>query len=345
VRFTYDETVRTIDWIAELAREEGFDCELERTGYLEIALYPKHERENEEKEAACRRVGIELELFDREKMRATIKSERFLGALHFPKAAILHPGKYLSGLKKAALEKGVRLFEQSPVQNVVDDGCGYDIATARGRIRAETLVVGLNAYLLAARLGIVRDRAVSLFSFILLTEPLAEAHWKGIGWSGRQGYTDTRRVHNYVRLTGNRIPFGGRVRYHFGLESPRGVEWLFEELRREFLLTFPCLKDVAITHRWCGPVALTWRRAPEIGRAGRNRRAFYALGYSGMGVSLATLSGRVLADLIEGRDEAWENLLYLHDPVTPLPPEPFRYLGFQGGYLGMRLMDFLDRLS
>jgi glycine/D-amino acid oxidase-like deaminating enzyme len=345
VRFTYDETVRTIDWIEELAREEGFDCDLERTGYLEIALYAKHERENEEKERACRDVGVELELFDREKMGSAIRSERFGGALHFPKAAILHPGKYVSGLKRAALAKGVRLFEESPVENVADDGRGYEAATAHGRIRAETLVVGLNAYLPAARLGIVRDRAVSLFSFILLTEPLSEARWKEIGWSGRQGYTDKRRVHNYVRLTGNRILFGGRVRYHFGLESPRGIERLFAELKRELLKTFPSLRDIAITHRWCGPVAITWRRAPEIGRTGRNGRAFYALGYSGMGVSLATLSGRVLADLIEGRDASWENLLYLHDPVAPLPPEPFRYLGFQGGYLSMRFMDFLDRFS
>jgi len=101
VRFTYGETVRTIDWIEELAREEGFDCELEHTGYLEIALYPKHERENEEKEKVCRNLGIELELFDREKMRSTIRSERFGGALHFPEAATIHPGKYVSGLKKA----------------------------------------------------------------------------------------------------------------------------------------------------------------------------------------------------------------------------------------------------
>jgi glycine/D-amino acid oxidase-like deaminating enzyme len=297
VRFTYDETVRTIDWIEALAREDAFDCELERTGYLEIALYPKHEHENEEKERACRDVGIELELFDRETMRSVIPSERFLGALHFPKAAILHPGKYVSGLKKAALAKGVRLFEESPVENVVDDRCSYEVATIHGRIRAETLVVGLNAYLPAARLGLVR------------------------------------------------ILFGGRVRYHFGLESPRGIEQLFTELKTELLKTFPSLKDVAITHRWCGPVAITWRRTPEIGRTGRNGRAFYALGYSGMGVSLATLSGRVLADLVEGREAPWENLLYLHDPVAPLPPEPFRYLGFQGGYLGMRFMDFLDRFS
>lgn len=234
VQFTYHETVRTIDWIEELARSEGFDCELERTGYLEIALYPKHERENEAKERACREIGIELDLIDRHEMRSTIRSERFLSALHFPEAAVLHPGKYVSGLKKAALAKGVRLFEASPVESVTDGGRGYEVSTPKGRIRAETLVVGLNAYLPAARLGIVRDRAVSLFSFILLTEPLSPARWKEIGWSGRQGYSDKRRVHNYVRLTGNRILFGGRVRYHFGLESPAGSRASFPSSEPSF---------------------------------------------------------------------------------------------------------------
>lgn len=343
IRFTYDETVATIDFIDSLSKEEGFDCELERTGYLEIALWPRHQRKNEEKERACRAVGIELETLDREKMQSTIRSERFVGALHYPKAAMLHPGRYVAGLKKAALARRVRIFEQSPVESVVENEGGTEVRTARGRLRCEHLVVGLNAYLPAARLGVVRDRAISLFSFITLTEPLSDAHWKAIGWVGRQGYTDKRRIHNYVRLTGKRILFGGRVRYHFGLESPGSIAEIYETLRKELLATFPSLSGVEITHRWCGPVAITWRRAPEIGRTGRRRNIFYALGYSGMGVSLATLSGRVLADLIEGNDDRWKDLLYLHDPVMPLPPEPFRFLGFQGGYYGMRIRDALDR--
>jgi glycine/D-amino acid oxidase-like deaminating enzyme len=343
IRFTYDETVATIDFVDSLSKEEGFDCELERTGYLEIALWPRHQRRNEEKERACRAVGIELETLDRERMQAAIRSERFVGALHYPKAAMLHPGKYVSGLKKAALARSVRLFERSPVERVIESDGGIEVRTARGRLRTERLVVGLNAYLPAARLGVVRDRAVTLFSFIILTEPLSDRHWRTIGWAGRQGYTDKRRIHNYVRLTGKRILFGGRVRYHFGLESPQGISAIYETLRKELLATFPSLSDVGITHRWCGPVAITWRRTPEIGRTGRRGNILYALGYSGMGVSLATLSGRVLADLIEGNEDRWKDLLYLHDPVVPLPPEPFRFLGFQGGYYGMRIQDAIDR--
>jgi glycine/D-amino acid oxidase-like deaminating enzyme len=343
IRFTYDETVATIDFIDALSKEEEFDCELERTGYLEVALWPRHQRKNEEKERACRAAGIELETLDRETMRNKIRSERFVGALHYPKAAMLHPGKYVAGLKKAALSRRVRVFEGSPVESVFENEGRIEIRTARGSLRCERLVVGLNAYLPAARLGVVRDKAISLFSFITLTEPLSDAHWRTIGWAGRQGYSDCRRVHNYVRLTGKRILFGGRVRYHFGLESFEGMKEIYQTLREELLATFPSLSDVEITHRWCGPVAITWRRAPSIGRTGRQRNIFYALGYSGMGVSLATLSGRVLADLVEGNDERWEDLLYLHDPVMPLPPEPFRFLGFQGGYYGMRIQDEIDR--
>lgn len=344
VRFTYDETVRTIDFIEELSREEGFDCELERTGYLEIALHGRHQRELEEKEKRCREVGIELEILDREAMRSAIRSDRFVGALQYPKAAMLHPGKYVSGLKKAALARGVHLFESSPVESASENASGVEVRTASGRLRAKKLVLGLNAYLPAAKLGLVRDRAVSLFSFIILTEPLSEAHWNEIGWRKRQGYTDKRRVHNYVRLTGQRILFGGRVRYHFGLESPDTLDEMFKNLRAELVATYPSLRDVAITHRWCGPVAISWRRTPEIGRTGRDGNIFYAMGYSGMGVSLATLSGRVLADLVQGNEEPWKDLLYLHDPLAPLPPEPFRFLGFQGGYYGMRLLDVVDRL-
>lgn len=105
---------------------------------------------------------------------------------------MLHPGKYVSGLKKAVLRQGVELYENSPVERVRDEGGSVEVSTASGRVSASKLVLGLNAYLPASRLGVVRDRAVTLFSFIILTEPLNEQHWKEIGWRGRQGYSDKR---------------------------------------------------------------------------------------------------------------------------------------------------------
>jgi glycine/D-amino acid oxidase-like deaminating enzyme len=252
---------------------------------------------------------------------------------------MLHPGKYVAGLKRAVLKAGVRLYEQTRVTEV-RKGNQIRVVTEEGSLGAPKLVLGLNAYLPATGLDVMRDRAVSLFSFIILTEPLSDALWKEVGWRGREGYSDLRRIHNYVRLTGKRILFGGRVLYHFGVDSPARIERVYARLRQEMLSTFR-LEDIAITHRWSGPVALTPRRTPFIGRTGN---IFYALGYSGMGVSLGTLSGRVLADLVLGNDEPWKELLYMKDRGWPLPPEPFRFLGFQGGYYAMRLGDWLEGL-
>ena len=202
-KFTYDETVRTIDWIEELAREEGFDCELERTGYLEIALYPKHERENEAKERACRETWASSSISSIGDDDALDHQERSVprGA-SFPEGRDTPSGKVRLGAEESRAREGRASLRGEPGREASPT---TDAATRSrppaGRIRAETLVVGLNAYLPAARLGIVRDRAVSLFSFILLTEPLSPARWKEIGWSGRQGLPDKRRVHNYVRLT------------------------------------------------------------------------------------------------------------------------------------------------
>jgi glycine/D-amino acid oxidase-like deaminating enzyme len=344
VRFTYDETVGVADWIENVAREEGFDCELERTGYFDIAFHPAHLRRIENLEARAREIGIGLRLLSRDEIRERLHSQRFIGALYHPRAAMLHPGKYVAGLKRAVLKAGVRVYEQTRVTDT-REGREILVRTEGGSVRARELVLGLNAYLPGSGLGVVRDRAVSLFSFIILTEPLSDALWKEVGWQGREGYSDSRRVHNYVRLTGKRILFGGRVLYHFGVDSPRRMERVYLRLYEELVQTFPCLEGVAISHRWAGPVALTWRRTPVIGRAGKGRNIYSAFGYSGMGVSLGTLSGRVLADLVLGSEARWNELLYLDDGSWPLPPEPFRFLGFQGSYYAMRFRDLLERIS
>ncbi len=343
VRFTYDQAVAAIDTIEEISRESGFDCELERTGYLKIAVHPAHLRKLAKIQASYGKLGVELPLLNGEEIQAAVRSRRFKGALRFPQAAMLHPGKYVAGLKQAIKKAGVRIYEQTRV-TAIREGAELEVITSGGTLRSPNLVLGLNAYWADNRFGILRDRAVSLLSFIILTEPLPDDLWKELGWSGRQGYSDARRIHNYVRVTGKRILFGGRVAYHFGMEAPAGRERIYDRLYQEMLETFPCLEGVvSITHRWCGPVAITRRHTPLIGRTGKKDNIYYAMGYSGMGASLATLAGRVLADLVRGEDRRWQDLLYLRDRTLPLPPEPLRFLAFQGSYHGMRLLDGLDR--
>lgn len=345
VRFTYEQVVGAVDTIDRLCKDYGFDCELERNGYLELALCPAHFKRLAERERTFKEYGQPLRVLDRSAMQREIRSPAFWGALLYPHAAALQPAKYVLGLKKAILQEGVQLYEGTPVLSLLP-GERVVLTTPQGKVQAGAVVLGLNAYHPASDIRPLHNRVVSLFSFIVLTEPLGARIEETLGWGKRWGYSDMRHLHNYVRPVADRLLFGGRVRYRFGTYLPPEQELpMYEQLKREFSRNFPMLQDVRFTHQWCGSVDFNWRRSPIMGVAGKHRNLYYSMGYSGMGVSLATLGGQVLADLYLGKRDRWEGLIYLNDAQWPLPPEPFKFLGFTGKYWWMLWQDWLDGRS
>lgn len=342
VRYTYEQVVGAVDTIAQWSQGYGFDCDLERNGYLDIALFPGHLKRLEAKARLYRDYGQDYELLDAKALQAEIRVPAFLGAGLYPHAAQLHPGKYIMGLKAAALQEGVELFEGTPVLGL-RPGARVRVRTPEGEVDAGAAVLALNAYHPASRLP-RRNRVVSLFSFIVLTEPLGARLNQTLGWAKRWGYSDLRHLHNYVRLVDDRLLFGGRVRYRFGTSlAPEQARRMYSWLSDELSARFPMLAGVRVTHRWCGSVAFNLAQYPVMGALGRHANVCYSMGYSGLGVSLATLGGRVLADVCLDQGDRWEGLIYLKDKQLPLPPEPFRFLGFTGKYWWMRWQDEKDR--
>ena len=108
VRFTYDETVRSVDFIEELTREEGFDCELERNGFLDIALLPEHERENEEKRRRAASVGIELETVDRGRDAGRDRERALSLRAPLPQGGVPPPGQVRRRTRRGRAEAGRR---------------------------------------------------------------------------------------------------------------------------------------------------------------------------------------------------------------------------------------------
>ncbi len=233
-----------------------------------------------------------------------VASPAYLGGLWEGGAGHLHPLKYCLGLARAAEEAGVRIFEDSRAEALdlesgdLESGVRPAALTARGRVSAGALLLCGNAYL--GRLAPALQAAIMpLGSYIGCTAPLGAARAEAL-IPGNDAVSDQFHLLNYYRLSpDHRLLFGGRV----GTAAP-DPEPLARSLRRKMLGIFPQLEDVSFDYVWGGDIALTRARTPHLGRLGKN--VYFAQGYSGQGVALSGLAGKLLAEVVAGEAERFD---------------------------------------
>ncbi len=256
------------------------------------------------------------------------------GAVLDPLAGRVNAHALLSSMRPALLAAGVALHEYTLVRRV-RPGAEVVVETDGGSVRARAVVLATNAY--TPTLGFFANGILPLHSHVVATAPLADDAWSRIGWGEWDGFSDDMdRVAYACRTPGGRLLFGGggnpAYSYRFGgapAIDVRADDAPARFLRASLLRYFPALAATPIEHRWSGPLAITLDRVCSMGVGGAHRNVYHALGYSGHGVALALLAGRVLADLWDGNHEAWRDLPFYQKRLLPLPPEPLRWLGYQ----------------
>jgi glycine/D-amino acid oxidase-like deaminating enzyme len=256
------------------------------------------------------------------------------GAVLDPLAGRLNGFALLQALRPALVEAGVVVHEGTPVLRV---RAGKEIAleTRGGEVRARALVLATNGYTPA--LGFFRAGLLPLHSHVIATAPLSDEQWRRIGWGRWDGFTDDLdRIAYACRTPGGRLLFGGggnaAYAFRYGgrpLPTERSGERAAPFLQGVLERYFPGVAGAPIAHRWAGLLGLTLDRICSMGVTGEHRNVYHALGYSGHGVALALLAGRVLADLYDGNHEAWRDLPFYQKRLRPMPPEPARWLGYQ----------------
>jgi gamma-glutamylputrescine oxidase len=209
----------------------------------------------------------------------------------------LHPLKFVRGLATAAAKAGARIHEGSPVNTVSPYGSRVEVMTARGRILCDHAILACDAFSASVAPQLARYIA-HVESFIVATEPLAAELNRAVLPSDC-AVADTRHVLDYYRKSAdNRLLFAGREAYW---NPPANVAGL---VRPRMLTVFPQLRDIAIEYAWRGTVGITRTRMPHFGRLGP--RILFAHGYSGQGVAMANLGGKLLAEAVLGRPEGFE---------------------------------------
>ena len=326
----------------ETLEKYKIDCHAEWGGELTVAVSADDAKELQHEYDLSIKYGHDAVLLDADEARAQVNSPLYHGAVWNRKASgTVHPALLAWGLKRAALDLGVRLYELTPMTRIEDEGAALRVFTHYGQVLAPKVLLGTNAF--AAGHRKIRSRVAAIRDRILMTEPLSDEQMDRIGWKNRQGVYDTRTQLNYSRLTkDNRILFGGRLGYFYDNNtdpaSDRESLQVFERLADAFQRTFPQLDDVRFTHAWSGPIGLTTRMAVHFQRY-YGDKAIYAGGYSGFGVSGTRFGARIALAMLDRLDIPELKMDFATTMPNWIPPEPFRYIGAQ---VTMYALDTLD---
>ncbi len=314
--------------LTDFIRDRDLRCDYEPTGRFMASFTEAHLVEAQRNVDIARSLGIDSHrLLSREEMQAEVHSPLYLGGLEVRGGGIMDPARFTDGLRREAERLGVRVYERTRVDRLVEDGAGVRLDANGTALRARRAVLATSAYT-HHLLPRVRHRFIPLYDYIMVSEPLTPAQWEAIGWRGRQGITDGRTFFNYYRPTADgRVLWGtSEATYYRGNrvdESCDHSQRHSDALRASWRRTFPQVADLEWPYAWGGPICSTTRLTPFFGRA-LGARAWYGLGFTGHGLGSTRLAGRILAHLVLERPSDLLSLSLVTKPPFPYPPEPLR---------------------
>jgi glycine/D-amino acid oxidase-like deaminating enzyme len=323
--------MQNLDGMGGDIAEWGIDAEWERVGALAVATEAHQLAWLDEwsQDSADRGEDGVIRL-DRAQVQASVSSPTYLGAVFETHSnALVHPGKLAAGLARAAEERGIEIFEQSPVRRIDTSGPGVEVVADGGRVRAAKAVLATNVFPSLLRRNLLRT--VPVYDYVLMTEPLSAEQRAAIGWNDRQGISDLANQFHYFRQSADgRILFGGYdAVYHYGGRVRAEYEnrpESFEKLASHFFTMFPQLEGLRFTHRWAGAIDTCSRFCAFYGAA-RDGRVAYAAGFTGLGVAATRFAGEVMLDLLAGAPTERTSLRMVREKPLPFPPEPAAAIG------------------
>jgi glycine/D-amino acid oxidase-like deaminating enzyme len=319
----YAATLASMDCVEQIVQEEKIDCDFSRCGHLEVACKQKHfDDYARQADVIEREFNHKLRVVQRHELSSEIGSTIYYGGMVDEVSAGCNPARYVAGLARAAMKAGAEIFEHTRVEGIVresrDGEAGWKITTSRGpgapsQIWAHEVFVGSSGYTGRATPAL-QKKLIPIGSFIITTEVLPKTLARELSPRNRMIY-DSKNYLYYYRLTPDRrMLFGGRAA--FFPETDQTVRQSAELLRRGMIGVYPQLRDAMIDYVWGGTLDFAFDIMPH---AGQLDGMYYAVGYAGHGVAMATYQGQKIAELMAGDK----------------PENPFVGIPFPGAPLGL----------
>jgi glycine/D-amino acid oxidase-like deaminating enzyme len=314
----YASSLASIDCVEQIVHEESIACDFVRCGHLEVACKQAHfDDYSRQVEVIEREFHHELKIVPRSELRSEIGSDIYFGGMVDETSVGLNPARYVAGLGTAALRAGACVYEGTRVEGMEratrGGNTGWALRTSKGPTRARDVFVATSGYTSKATPAL-QKKIIPIGSYIIATEVLPEALGHELSPRNRMIY-DSKNYIYYYRLTpDNRMLFGGRAA--FFPESGDTIRQSAEILRRGMIQVYPQLRNTKVDYVWGGTLDFAFDIMPH---AGQMDGMYYALGYAGHGVAMATYQGRLMAQRISGES----------------PDNPFEGIPFPGAPLGL----------
>jgi gamma-glutamylputrescine oxidase len=322
-RRVFGMSIEALDLIRQRCTRFQIDCDW-RDGYLGVATSAGKARDLlDGADHLERAYAYPMQRIAQADLPQWIDSPRYCAAVHDPRSGHLHPLKYTLGLAQAAAGLGVTIHEGTAVTALTQDDRPV-LHTANGRITARQVLLAGNVYLQGVAPSL-ESRIMPVGTYIVASAPVDAALARQLIPSG-SAVCDNNFVLDYFRFSADyRMVYGGRVSY--STATPMN---LAERMRQRMVGTFPKLAGTPVTHAWGGFVDISMNRAPDFGRLPGCPQVYYLQGFSGHGLALTGLAGRVVAEAMAGdatRFDTFARLRHRNFPGGRLLRMPALVLG------------------
>ena len=327
--------LEAVEDVKNLIKENEIDCHLVN-GVMSTACFEKDIDEYKfEIEHMSKNYDFEgYQFFNKEKIREEINSKMYLAGLLNSGSYHLNPLKLTLGLAKVAQKNNVKIFENTPIEKIREEGDRVQVMSKKGLIRANQVVVACNGYL-DSILGSKKNKFMPINNYVVATEPLGEKRARQI-IKNNYAVCDTRFIIDYYRFSEDwRMIFGGGETF-----TSNFVKNATSFVSKRMIKVFPQLQNVKIDYSWGGTRAITVNRLPHFGTL-MNNKVSYAFGYSGHGLALSVLAGKLIGENIHGDHERFKFFSDINHMSIPLG-SIFRRPIYSSAILYYKIRDYLN---
>ena len=327
--------LEAVEDVKNLIKENEIDCHLVN-GVMSTACFEKDIDEYKfEIEHMAKNYDFEgYRFFNKEKIREEINSKMYLAGLLNSGSYHLNPLKLTLGLAKVAQKNKVKIFENTPIEKIREEGDRVQVMSKKGLIRANQVVVACNGYL-DSILGSKKNKFMPINNYVVATEPLGEKRARQI-IKNNYAVCDTRFIIDYYRFSEDwRMIFGGGETF-----TSNFVKNATSFVSKRMIKVFPQLQNVKIDYSWGGTLAITVNRLPHFGTL-MNNKVSYAFGYSGHGLALSVLAGKLIGENIHGDHERFKFFSDINHMSIPLG-SIFRRPIYSSAILYYKVRDYLN---